>query len=302
MRRNIATIVSVMLLIGLQAMAQPGIGASDDSFKINGAVFANQAEYIESGRRCTTEHPGAEEQAWIEEGVDQWYEEVGKDLRMTEMAVNIPVYFHVIRQDNGSGGVSSTMLNNQLTVLNNAFGPYGFSFSLAGTTTTNNSAWYTMSSSGEAAAKAALRQGGPETLNFYIAGIGGGLLGWATFPWWYAGNPSDDGVVVLNQSLPGGSASPYNAGDTGTHEVGHWLGLYHTFQGGCGGGDSVSDTPSERSPAYGCPTGRDTCKGRRNPGLDPIHNFMDYTDDACMYEFTLGQADRMDTMWFAYRD
>ena len=215
--------------------------------------------------------------------------------------INIPVVFHVISEDGtaGNGNVSQTLISNQMSVLNAAFSASGFSFTLQATNRVTNAAWYPIvyGSNAEKQMKAALRVGGMGTLNIYTGDLSDNLLGWATFP--KSKLSSTDGVVILAQSMPGGNASPYNLGDTATHEIGHWLNLYHTFQGGCKGqGDQVSDTPAEATPAFGCPTGRDTCSGT---GVDPIHNFMDYTDDACMNHFTAGQNARMVSAWNAYR-
>ena len=230
--------------------------------------------------------------------------------------VTVPVYFHVITDSAGRGQVTDGQLSRQIQVLNQAFaGKTGgattlFQFKLAGVDRTVNNAWFQagIGTIAERQMKSALHQGNADTLNFYTNNAGGNLLGWATFPFSYQSDPTMDGVVVYFETLPGGAAifsSPdavfnYALGDTGTHEVGHWVGLFHTFQGGCAEqfNDFVSDTPAERIPAFLC-TPRDSCKGK--PGIDPIHNFMDYTDDVCISEFTPGQAERAELAWLTFR-
>jgi hypothetical protein len=220
-------------------------------------------------------------------------------------AAPIPVYWHVINNGNGTAGdIPDSQINAQIAVLNGAFASAGYSFALVSTDRTTNEAWYTATNGtiAERNMKNALRQGSADDLNIYSNNMGGGLLGWATFPSSYASSPKMDGVAILFSSVPGGTTVPYNEGDTATHEVGHWLGLYHTFQGGCSNsGDLVSDTAAERSPAYGCPHNRDSCVGKKFPGPDPITNFMDYTDDACMNLFTPEQVARIDVQWTTYR-
>ena len=86
-----------------------------------------------------------------------------------------------------------------------------------------------------------------------------------------------DGCVINPTSMPGG-IPPFDMGRTLTHELGHWHSLLHTFDGGCTAtGDSIDDTPAERVPGKGCPKKNpDTCTGKLFPGVDPIHNFMDF--------------------------
>jgi hypothetical protein len=133
-------------------------------------------------------------------------------------------------------------------------------------------AWFTYAGSYgssvryQTAMKNQLRMGGTAALNVYSVGfksIGASdLMGYATYPFFYIGAPKDDGVVILYSAVPGGSSTAYNQGKTLTHETGHWLGLFHTFEGGCSGnGDYVSDTPPQAEASWGCPTGKDTCAG-----------------------------------------
>jgi hypothetical protein len=237
--------------------------------------------------------------------------------------VTIPVAFHVIRKDLSvaGGNVPARWIEDQIQVLNDAYSggtggvDTGFRFRLASVDRTTKASWFTMfytqgglpryfrGSSKEIQMKKALHTGDARTLNVYSSKLGKFLLGWAWFPSDFVGDQAlprfYDGVVIEYRSMPGADFGPYDLGDTLTHEVGHWLGLYHTFQGGCvDPGDLIADTPYEASPAFGCPTGRDTCE---QPGLDPITNFMDYSDDECMFEFTGEQGERARQIWAAYR-
>ena len=169
--------------------------------------------------------------------------------------VTINVYMHIItNNDRSLGNLSDTIIDDQLQVLNDAFNSNGFYFQEASRDYSPNSNWFSMSrsASSEIDAKQALRRGTGADLNFYTADLGDNLLGWATFPSSYTANFAyDDGVVSHYSTLPGSGGGSYGLGDTAVHEVGHWLGLYHTFQGGCYGGDEVADTPAVAEPNYG---------------------------------------------------
>ena len=222
----------------------------------------------------------------------------------------VPVYFHVVT-DGAIGSLTQAQIADQIAVLNHTFAggeggaTTGFSFQLAGVTRTDDAGWFYANPGGvnEHSMKRTLHQGGTNALNLYST-TAGAYLGWAYLPSIVTkpGQAYLDGVVVDWESMRGTSdeyAGEYDQGETATHEVGHWLDLEHTFYGGCSAkGDFVADTPAEKTPTSGCPAGKDTC---REPGLDPIHNYMDYSFDSCYTEFTAGQAQRMRDAWLYYR-
>ncbi len=131
-------------------------------------------------------------------------------------------------------------------------------------------------------------------LNLWVCNLGGGLLGYAQFP---GGSAATDGVVITYTGFgnTGTAAPPYNLGRTATHEVGHWLNLRHIWGddgSACSGSDLVDDTPNQADEHYGCPKyPQVSCSNA--PNGDMFVNYMDYTDDKCMFMFTKGQKSRM---------
>lgn len=307
------TKLSTALVLGSLAL---GASAKVDVFEANADFsgleqdihFLDSEGHMHRGKRCAEEHISDLRKLKIANKIKTGKEAKGLNSISSAIAGiannNITVQFHVVYKSKRGvveGNIPDSMIMDQMDVLNSAYAGTGFSFTLGGITRTKNNGWYTRcySSGTESKMKNALAVDPANNLNIYTCSPSGGILGYARFPDSYPESSNMHGVVMLDESLPGGSAAPYNLGDTGTHEVGHYLGLYHTFQGGCNApGDSVADTPAEASAAYGCPTGRDTCSGG---GADPILNFMDYTDDSCMNQFTSGQTDRMHDMVNTYR-
>lgn len=228
--------------------------------------------------------------------------------------IEVPTYVTVVVRDSdpvlATGLVSDAAVQAQLDTLNRAYGttpgsPVRWVFALKNGIARVKAGGGSMCDQKVEARIKKSRQGGPGALNLYIADLSEcGLLGFSTWPWDLSsaaskGGEADDGVVIHYDTLPGGNYKPYDMGFTSVHEIGHWFGLYHTFQNGCtGSGDSVDDTPYVATPTEGCPKARDTCS---QPGSDPVSNPMDYTDDACMETFSVGQQQRMEMLYKMWR-
>jgi len=266
-----------------------------------GTVTREQAlqPILQGIRTCGTSDPTDDELEMSDEVVRKWKKK-GRRSRKTEIVV--PIYWHVITFS-GLGSIPDDVINKAVQVLNDAYTPH-FSFKLNDTDHTETKDWF-YGDKRDGEMKRSLRKGGCNALNVYTNDAAGESLGYAQFPWKCKAkdNPdSGDGVVIDYRTVPGGSLLHFNIGHTLTHEVGHWLGLYHTFHGGnCRrDGDHVDDTPPQKFANYDCDSSLDTCK--KYPGKDPINNFMNYTPDRCYEEFTNGQFERMIAIWNEYRD
>jgi hypothetical protein len=229
---------------------------------------------------------------------------VGQTAWAASRPSTIPIAFHVVRTSGPAdvtGNVSRRLLVKQLRILNRAYAHTAFRFRIKMITRTTNRSWFysNLHSSTQQAMKNALRRGGRGTLNVWS--VYGGTGSFGTYPWWIEASPEKDGIVHTVRSLPGGENAPYDKGDLLVHETGHWLGLFHTYEYGCGKNhsDGVKDTPAEASKAGTCNERRDSCPGES--GRDPVHNYMDQAGDACANQFTRGQRTRMKTMAVGWR-
>ena len=303
LRRTAACAASVaaLSLVGLPGTAQAAVVAGDDACFEPSRTDAHGDDGSSSARGGfgpDTRPVTAEEQRQIRQRTDRLLSGA-----RAEAGAEIPVYVHVMAARDGSGNVTNSQVRRQVAVLNKTFGgeesstaaDSGFTFELVSVDRFFNDTWH--KDGATAKYRKQTRKGGADALNVWLVDFK--YLGIATFPWDYTKQPGIDGIRVHYDSLPGGSITNFNLGETATHEAGHWLGLYHTFQGGCTElNDEVSDTPAQSSPTSGCPAGRDSCP---LPGLDPIHNYMDYSWDSCYTEFSGGQSTRMNDMYAAYR-
>lgn len=273
-------------------------------FVCNDVEFEDQMDFIKKGRRCATPEPSADDISRIDINM-RAFRASNRAFRAIEEDIIIHVRFcHIVDGDNGR--ITAQQREDQIKVLNTAYKPHRiqFEYDEDEVHVEDNAEWFGMGhrTAAERAAKTALKVDPAKNLNFYTANPGAGLLGWATFPWDFEWNQELDGVVMLHSTLPGGTAAPYNLGQTATHEIGHLLGLYHTFQGGCDGiGDHVGDTVAHSQENYGKPD-----PTLRNYACDPtmkapVKNFMNYVDDDWMDHFTDEQGARMRDMIGLYR-
>lgn len=324
MKKSLLPIVCLAIIGAVSSCFDPSIDQSGTSSASN----RNAKQGEEEPRQCATMDVLAEhikENPGLAKKLDDIDKQASRFMKSGSLAtaatvpytgvVTIPVRVHVI-YNSAQENISDAQIQSQITVLNRDYRktnsdvsllPGAFSglasdmqiqFTLASVDRKQSS----KSSWGTRDAMKSSKKGGVDavdptrSLNIWVCNIGGGILGYAQFP---GGTVATDGVVIGPQYfgsrdlVPSGGyfASPYDKGRTATHEVGHWLNLRHIWGDASCGNDQVTDTPTQQTSNYGCPTfPHVTCGNGANGDL--FMNYMDYTNDACMYMFTNGQTAR----------
>ncbi|MEO6774969.1 MAG: M43 family zinc metalloprotease [Kofleriaceae bacterium] len=322
----------LVAMIGGVASAGPGlhpvhnadgsIQVGDHSYPSQKAFFES-AEWQQSGGRCGTQTPPAMSLILPPTGSSDCTNiaEVINPAYIDGRVFVVQVVFHLIQKTDGTGNITDDQVRSQIQILNEDYQALsnthgapgnnaGIKFVLArfdpnGNPTTGierftNDSYFSEGDPGTSPMKTALHWDPTKYLNVYSNGLDSGqpaLLGYATFPFDLAHTPSQDGVVLTYASVGLNAAyAPYDLGASATHEIGHWFGLFHTFQGGCGTankpystGDLISDTVAEATDATNCTAHASGCSNGLNA---PIENYMDYSYDTCMTTFTVEQINR----------
>jgi hypothetical protein len=293
---------------------------SDTEIIIDGVTYnswdevAQSGYYHNHGTRCATLpsmndvdlRGSSSDCSFSRTNVETQYNPSNETLR-------IPVVVHVIQQTNGTGSMTDARVRSQIDILNEDFkalagtnGANGnfanIEFFLAtedpsgnptdGITNSTNNTWFNDGGS----YWNSLAWDTNRYLNIYTNNASGALGYVPDLPQGGIAGSNSDRVVVLYSTFGRNAPfNPFHLGRTGTHEVGHYLGLLHTFSGGCGStsscstnGDLICDTNPESSPTFGCPGSRTSCGSQA-----PKDNYMDYSDDICMQQFTEDQVNRM---------
>jgi len=284
----------------------------DGTVSVEGQEFSSMEAYHRSAKFRYENRRCASLEKALQHGLGQSSSKAASDCSNSQTVIQgeyygqnitIPVVFHILSDSNGNGDIADALIISQVEILNEDFraqngtpGSAGFdtgvSFELAGITRHSNNQWF--NDRRESQYKSSTGWDRDTYLNIWT-NTASGYLGYAYYPDGSAGTNLDG--VVLNYTAVGRNAPNggiYNQGRTATHEVGHYLGLAHTFQGGCGTagqpyttGDLIADTNPESTQQFDC-VERVTCN---TP--DPIHNYMDYTPDTCMTNFTPEQGNRV---------